>query len=299
MNYRHIYHAGNFADVLKHAVLALVIEHLKLKPALFRVIDTHAGIGSYDLSSIQAQKTGEWRDGIGRLVDADLPADVASILETYLAAVRRENEGQGIVRYPGSPQIARSLLRAGDRLVANELHPEDSLKLSSLFAGDPQTNVLSIDGWDAVKALLPPKERRGITLIDPPFEQPGEFARLAQALRDAHKRFATGTVIAWYPIKDERSVAAFHAETESLDISKLLSVVLRVRAGDQMAGLSATGLVISNPPFTLAPKLEILVPFLEKALGGGAGAVTQATRSHVAPSQVTWIKREQPVTQAR
>ncbi len=285
MNYRHAYHAGNFADVLKHAVLALVIEHLKLKPAPFRVIDTHAGIGSYDLSSIEAQKTGEWRDGIGRLIDASLPADVASILEPYLAAVRRENGGNSIVRYPGSPQIARSLLRPSDRLVVSELHPEDSLHLSSLFAGDPQTKVLTLDGWDALKALLPPKERRGVTLIDPPFEQPGEFARLAQALREAHKRFATGTVILWYPIKDERAVQAFEDDAESTELSKVLSVVLRVREPNQTAGLHGTGLVISNPPFTLAGKLEVLLPFLEKTLQQGPG-----TRA-----QVTWLKREQPV----
>lgn len=286
MNYRHAYHAGNFADVLKHAVLTLVIEHLKLKPAPFRVIDTHAGIGSYDLSSIEAQKTGEWRDGIGRLLDADLPANVVGILAPYLATVRRENDGKGIVRYPGSPQIARSLLRPNDRLVANELHPEDSLHLSSLFAGDPQTKVLTLDGWDAVKALLPPKERRGVTLIDPPFEQPGEFARLAQALREAHKRFATGTVILWYPIKDERAVQVFEQDVHNAEVSKLLSVVLQVRQPNQTAGLQGTGLVISNPPFTLAGKLEVLLPFLEKTLQQGLGA----------RAQVAWLRREQPVT---
>jgi 23S rRNA (adenine2030-N6)-methyltransferase len=286
MNYRHAYHAGNFADVLKHVVLTLVIEHLKLKPAPFRVIDTHAGIGSYDLSSIEAQKTGEWREGIGRLIDAVLPSEAAGILEPYLATVRRENDGKGIVRYPGSPQIARSLLRPNDRLVVNELHPEDSLQLSSLFAGDPQTKVLSLDGWDAVKALLPPKERRGVTLIDPPFEQSGEFARLVVALREAHKRFATGTVILWYPIKDERAVQMFEAEVERTEVSKVLSVVLRVREPDQTTGLHGTGLVISNPPFTLGAKLEVVLPLLLKLLGQGLGARTQ----------VAWLKREQPVT---
>jgi 23S rRNA (adenine2030-N6)-methyltransferase len=286
MNYRHAYHAGNFADVLKHAVLTLVIEHLKLKPAPFRVIDTHAGIGSYDLSSIEAQKTGEWREGVGRLIDAVLPAEAAGILEPYLATVRRENDGNGIVRYPGSPQIARSLLRPIDRLVVNELHPEDSLQLSSLFAGDPQTKVLSLDGWDAVKALLPPKERRGVTLIDPPFEQSGEFARLVVALREAHKRFATGTVIVWYPIKDERAVQLFEADVERTELSKVLSVVLRVREPDQTTGLHGTGLVISNPPFTLEGKLEVVLPLLGKLLGQGLGARTQ----------VAWLKREQPVT---
>ncbi len=287
MNYRHIYHAGNFADVLKHIVLTLIVEHLKLKPAPFRVIDTHAGTGSYDLSSAEAQKTGEWRQGIGSLIESAPPPDIAELLAPYLQAVRRENDGRDTVRrYPGSPQIARSMLRANDRLVVNELHPEDSAKLSSLFAGDPQTKVLSLDGWDAVRALLPPTERRGVTLIDPPFEQPGEFSRLAQALRDAHKRFATGTVVLWYPIKDEHAVQAFEADVQGVELSKLLSVVLRVREAQETSGLLGSGLVISNPPFTLLDTLEALLPFLEQTLGQGQGA----------RASLGWLKRERSVT---
>lgn len=287
MNYRHIYHAGNFADVLKHAVLTLIIEHLKRKPTPFRVIDTHAGLGSYDLSSVEAQKTGEWHDGIGRLLSTTPSAVVATLLAPYLAAVRRENDGSSrIHRYPGSPQISRSLLRRQDRLVVNELHPEDNAKLSALFAGDPQTKVLSLDGWDAVKALLPPKERRGIVLIDPPFEQSGEFTRLAQAMRDAHKRFFPGTVMIWYPVKDERAISAFEAEAARTEVNSLLSVVLRVREGNERPGLTGSGLVISNPPFTLASALEVLLPFLVATLGQGHGAC-----AHVA-----WLKREQSVT---
>ena len=282
MNYRHAYHAGNFADVLKHAVLSLVIEHLKLKAAPFRVIDTHAGTGSYDLSSIEAQKTGEWRDGIGRLLDAALPADIQDILNPYLAAIARENDGR-LERYPGSPQIARRLIRSSDRLVVNELHAEDHQRLARLFGGDPQTKVLALDGWDAIKALLPPKERRGVTLIDPPFEELGEFRRLVDGLREAHKRFSTGTVLAWYPIKDEQAVNAFHAELRALDISKLMSVVVMVRHPGHVGGLPGTGLVISNPPFTLEAKLKVLLPFLHEALAQGAGA----------RSQLTWLKQEE------
>src|SRR3990170_5575144 len=162
MNYRHAYHAGNFADVLKHAVLALVIEHLKRKPAPFRVIDTHAGVGLYDLSGAEAATTGEWRDGIGRLFGAALAKPVAELLAPYFSVVRQENPSGRLERYPGSPLIARRLLRRGDRLIANELHPEDGDSLRRLFAGDPQTKVLALDGWVALKALLPPKERRGV-----------------------------------------------------------------------------------------------------------------------------------------
>lgn len=285
MNYRHAYHAGNFADVLKHAVLSLIIEHLKLKAAPFRVIDTHAGTGSYDLSSIEAQKTGEWREGIGRLLGQSLPEDIEITLKPYLAAVARENDG-GLERYPGSPQLARRLIRAPDRLVVNELHAEDHYHLARLFAGDPQTKVLQLDGWDAIKALLPPQERRGITLIDPPFEETGEFDRIVRGLREAHKRFATGTVLVWFPVKDERAVSAFHAQLQALDIPKLMSVVLMVRHAGHLGGLPGTGLVISNPPFTLEAQLKGLMPFLHEALAQGAGA----------RSQVTWLKHDEAGT---
>ncbi len=175
MNYRHAYHAGNFADVVKHAVLALVIEHLKLKPAPFRVIDTHAGIGVYDLTSEAAQKTGEWREGIGRLMAAKLSPAAAEVLAPYLDIVRRLNPGGALVRYPGSPLLARELMRADDRLVVNELHPEDQDELKRHFAHDPQVRVMALDAWTALKALLPPPERRGVMLIDPAFEQTGEL----------------------------------------------------------------------------------------------------------------------------
>jgi 23S rRNA (adenine2030-N6)-methyltransferase len=146
MNYRHAYHAGNFADVVKHAVLALIIEHLKLKPAPFRVIDTHSGIGLYDLASEAALKTGEWRAGIGRVIDAELPADAAAAIAPYLAVVREVNGKGALKRYPGSPLIARRLMRAGDRLVVNELHPEDHAELAKLFARDEETKVLALEG---------------------------------------------------------------------------------------------------------------------------------------------------------
>ena len=264
MNYRHIYHAGNFADVVKHATLALIIEHLKLKPAPFRVIDTHAGLGRYELSAIEAQKTGEWRDGIGRLLSQPLPPAIAEILAPYLSAVAYENPGRapgaGLAAYPGSPLVARHLMRAWDQLVVNELHPEDHAELAKLFARDKQTKVLGLDGWAALKALLPPKERRGVVLIDPPFEEPGELSRLTVALQDAHRRFATGTFLLWYPIKDQRPVFAFRRELTGLGLEKLLSVELLIKptTGE---GLSGCGLVILNPPFQLKEKLELLLPY--------------------------------------
>ena len=285
MNYRHIYHAGNFADVVKHATVALIVEHLKLKPAPFRVIDTHAGVGRYELAATEAEKTGEWRDGIGRLLAGPLPAPIAAILAPYLAAVAEENLGRlpgtDLTAYPGSPLVARYLMRDNDQLVVNELHPEDNDLLEQLFARDRQTKVMAIDGWVALRSLLPPKERRGLVLIDPPFEEPGELARLAQGLGDASRRFATGTFVLWYPIKDARPVHAFRREVAELGLEKLLSAELLVKAPGS-AGLSGCGLVILNPPYTLKDKLDLLVPFLAGRLAQGPGA----------SSDVRWLAPE-------
>jgi 23S rRNA (adenine2030-N6)-methyltransferase len=276
MNYRHAYHAGNFADVLKHAVLALVIEHLKLKPTPFRVIDTHAGVGAYDLGSEEAQKTGEWREGIGRIVDADLPPDSAAVLAPYLGVVRGldpriAREGT-LTRYPGSPLLARRLMREGDHLVANELHPEDNIVLRKLFGHDPQTKVLEFDGWTALKSLLPPKERRGVVLVDPAYEQPGELERLVQGLKEAARRFATGTILLWYPIKDVTVIAQLRRQVAGLELPKALAVELLIRAPHDPDRLNGAGLVVVNPPFTLAAKLALLLPELARLLAQGPGA---------------------------
>ena len=188
MNYRHDYHAGNFADVVKHVVLACVLTYMKQKPRPFRVIDTHAGAGRYDLSGLEPGKTGEWQDGIGRLFDAELPGSVADLLAPYLDAVRAVNDPGQLRYYPGSPVIARQLMRFDDVLVANELNGEDFDRLKAEFRRSKSTTVLNIDAWHAVKSLLPPKERRGLVLIDPPFENRDEFANLTAAVGEATRR---------------------------------------------------------------------------------------------------------------
>ncbi len=274
MNYRHAFHAGNFGDVLKHAVLALVIEHMKKKPAPFRVVDTHAGRGLYDLASEEAGRTGEWRDGIGRLFGREMPPAIAALLAPYLGVVAAENPGGALTRYPGSPLLARRLLRKGDTLVANELHPDDGAALAALFARDRQTKVLALDGWTAVKSLLPPKERRGVVLIDPAFEEPGELRRLAEALGEGARRFASGTFLLWYPIKDEKAVARLHRELAALGLDKLYSAEVRVGPVRETGPLAGAGLVVLNPPFTLPDALAILLPFLAQRLGRGPGAAT-------------------------
>jgi 23S rRNA (adenine2030-N6)-methyltransferase len=273
MNYRHAYHAGNFADVVKHVVLTLAIEHMKLKPAPLRIIDTHAGIGAYDLLSEQAQKTGEWQLGIGRVIDATFSPEAQKLLAPYLDAVRRLNPGGELTRYPGSPLIARELMRADDRLVVNELHPEDHAALKRLFARDGQASVTALDAWTAVKSLLPPPERRGVVLIDPAFEQAGELDRLVEALKEGARRFAGGTYLLWYPIKELRPVAAFKRQITELGLAKATAIEVMIREGQDQALLNGAGLVVVNAPFTLAENLQVLMPELVEALqqGGGGG----------------------------
>ncbi len=276
MNYRHAYHAGNFADVLKHAVLALVIEHLKLKPQPFRVIDLHAGIGLYDLSGEEAGKTGEWREGIGRLLAAPLPDEVAALLAPYLDAVRGFNPdrspGGDIRFYPGSPLLARTLMRPGDQLVVNELHSDDVETLKQQLRKVPDTKVLNLDAWQAVKSLLPPKERRGVVLIDPPFELANEFDAIEEGLSEGLKRFANGIYVVWYPVKDPARVTRFLRQIKGFGTGKMLNASLGVAARETLPGLIETGLLILNPPFRLRAQLERLLPYLSSTLARGSGA---------------------------
>ena len=267
VNYRHAYHAGNFADVLKHAVLTLVIEHMKLKPAPFRLIDTHAGLGLYDLASAEALKTGEWRAGIARLLNGPpLPSEAAAVLEPYLSVIRALNPDGQLNRYPGSPLLARRLMRHGDTIIANELHPDDVLVLRRLMASEPDSKVMALDGYVALKALLPPKERRGIVLIDPPFETTDELERLTAAVTDFLKRFASGTLLIWYPIKDSEVVAAFHRGIIACGIAKSLVVEMLIRPAKRNDVLNGCGLVVLNPPYTLQASLALLLPHLTRVL---------------------------------
>jgi len=275
MNYRHAYHAGNFADVVKHAVLALLIEHLKAKDSPFQVLDTHAGIGRYDLSSAEAQKTGEFRSGVLRLLDAD-PPRLPQELEPYLRVVRALNRGAPSLRwYPGSPRLALDLLRTQDRLVLLELHPEDARTLANAFAGDVRVKVHAADGYTALKAFLPPKERRGLVLIDPPFEKKDEFARLARGLRHAHRRWATGLYLLWYPIKDRPPVAEFHERLKASGIPRILIAEFLLRPAKDPERLNGCGLVLVNPPWQVDATLQALLPKLVALLASERGAAAR------------------------
>jgi 23S rRNA (adenine2030-N6)-methyltransferase len=267
MNYRHAYHAGNFAEVVKHAILARVIAHLREKPAAFRVLDTHAGAGLTDLAGPEASRTGEWRDGIGRLHGAVLDAGASALLEPYLDAIATCNPDGRLAAYPGSPTLVRGWLRAQDRLIACELEPGAAAALARRMRGDLKVKVVAIDGWTALRAYLPPKERRGAVLIDPPFEQPGEFERVADGLATAHRKWATGTYLAWYPIKEPREADAFARKLARTRIAKILRAELTVAPGAADARLAGTGLVVVNPPWTLEDELAVLLPALAKVLG--------------------------------
>lgn len=286
MNYRHAFHAGNFADVVKHAVLTRILVHLAAKDTAYRVLDTHAGIGLYDLASDAATRTGEWRGGIGRLIGS-LPRDpaLADLLAPYLATLAEVNgttaealAAETLSRYPGSPVLVRRLLRRQDRLTATELHPADAATLSALFAGDVQARIVELDGWLAAKSFLPFKERRGLVLIDPPFEVPGEFDRLVGALVEGHRRFATAVYALWYPIKDEGEAARFREAVVATGIRRILAVELRVSAVRPASPLSGTGMILVNPPWRLAEELDILLPWLASCLAAGPGAGARVDR---------------------
>jgi 23S rRNA (adenine2030-N6)-methyltransferase len=272
MNYRHAFHAGGFADVVKHAVLSLVIGHLREKPAAFRVIDTHAGAGLYDLTGPEASRTGEWRDGIGRLLAAALAPAVAELLAPYLAAIARLNRGKHLVSYPGSPSLALALMRPQDRLTACELEPGAGRDLARHLARDRRAKAVAIDGFTALTAYVPAKERRGLVLVDPPFERPGEFVRLADALAAAHRKWASGTYIAWYPIKDRRDADRFVRRMARSAIPKILRVELTVAAPDRER-LNASGLIIVNPPWTLERQIAVVLPALASILARDTDAV--------------------------
>jgi len=286
MNYRHAYHAGNFADVLKHAVLVRIVEYLKKKEKAFRIIDTHAGIGRYDLSSPEARKTGEWQSGVGRLLNAPLPASAAILLGDYLAVVREMNTDGALDVYPGSPLIARKLLRRQDRLSAIEKHPQDVERLRELFSADYQVKVMELDGWLALGAHVPPKEKRGLILVDPPFEEEGEFDRLAMSLAKAYRRWPGGVYALWYPVKDRPAVEKFRNVLKQSSIARILDIVLMIRRPASEERLDGSGMIIVNPPYTLEAELAVILPALADILG-----------EHKAGNwSLRWLAGERPVT---
>ena len=268
MNYRHAYHAGNHADVLKHAVLARVLVHLKKKDKPFRVIDAHGGIGIYDLDGIEAGKTLEWQGGIGKMAEPFAPG-VEALLTPYRETVAKLNPDGGLARYPGSPWIAARFMREEDRMVANELHPEDKVLLEDCFRHDRRVKVTGVDADICIKANLPPPERRGLVLIDPPYEQTDEADRAMRMLAEGLRRFATGCFMLWYPVKADGLAERLCDAAQALAVPGTLKCELRVRESFREGGLAGSGLVIVNPPWRLDRELALLLPALARRLGLG------------------------------
>ncbi len=256
MNYRHAFHAGNFADCVKHAVLVWLLRALHRKPSPVFVLDTHAGRGCYDLDTSPAARTGEWQKGIARLLETP-----PSALAEYVGLMR------SLGLYPGSPVIARALLRSDDRMACCELHPEDAAFLRRRFAGDHQVAVHHRDGWEAIGALLPPKERRGLVLIDPPFEDPHEFAKLARGLATGWQRFRTGVLAAWYPIKRRAPVRQFLTDMRQSGMRDIVAAELCLREPIDPARLNGCGMLVVNPPWRFEHEVPVILAALLDRLG--------------------------------
>jgi 23S rRNA (adenine2030-N6)-methyltransferase len=277
MNYRHAFHAGGFADVIKHIVLVRILSYLQDKPAAFRVIDTHAGAGAYDLTAEEASRSGEWLTGIARVMQARFSDAVLPLVTPYLDIVRAFNPPAELKAYPGSPLIARALLRPQDRLTACEVEPKARKRLIEALRRDSQARVVDLDGWVALPAYVPPKERRGLVLIDPPYEDKDEFARLAEGFAGAFVKWPTGSYLLWYPAKSRRAtdgLARHVAEVAASGPSPGKCLRLEFSAAPQAAdsALVSAGLLLVNPPWMLMAELKAILPELEKPLGqGGAG----------------------------
>lgn len=263
MNYRHSFHAGNFADVIKHIALVQIILHLQKKDSPFAVVDSHAGRGLYDLASDEAQKTGEAENGIARLTGLEGPEG----LNTYLRLVA--NTGAG--RYPGSPLIAARMLRPQDRLAAVEKHPEEFALLKKVLMPFARASAQEGDGYERLAGLLPPPERRGLVLMDPPFEAPDEFERAAKAVVSCLRRFATGIYLVWYPVKSAQDARAFCGEVLNASAARVLNIELGIDAPE--GKLSRTGLLIVNPPFGFDGALRDILKIILPRLAGGTAKV--------------------------
>jgi 23S rRNA (adenine2030-N6)-methyltransferase len=244
--YRHQFHAGNFADVFKHALLAQLVLALGKKDKPFFCLDTHAGIAHYDLMHEWAQKNAEYKDGIERVWGRK---DAPPALAPYLDAVRAENPDGKLRYYPGSPRIVRRLMRPRDRLVLTELNEEDCSSLATLFARDRQVTVHLMDGYQALKAFLPPPERRGLVFVDSSFDRAREFKRLTQGCIEAHRKFATGVYALWYPLMEPAAMQAFERRVAATGIRKILQLEISVHPGEWTLTMRGCGLLVVNPPF--------------------------------------------------
>lgn len=263
LSYRHAFHAGNFADVLKHVVLVEIMAHLARKEKPFDYVDTHAGAGLYDLGSAPAEKLGEYRGGIGRLWGGDWPE-----LDRYFEAVGACNPPERLDHYPGSPMIARHFMRPGDRAWLFERHPADFVRLEALFRTDRRVRVSSRDGHRGALSVLPPLSRRGLVLIDPSYEIKSEYEQVFETVRAAYRKFSTGVYVLWYPVVDRSRVTWLQDRFSASGIRDIQQFELGMAPDDDERGMTAAGLFVINPPWGLFETLSGLLPKLAETLGG-------------------------------
>ncbi|MBE8597727.1 23S rRNA (adenine(2030)-N(6))-methyltransferase RlmJ [Xenorhabdus sp. BG5] len=263
LSYRHSFHAGNHADVLKHVVQSLIIESLKVKEKPFLYLDTHSGAGRYHLSGEHAERTGEYLEGIARIWQRD---DIPEELAAYMDVVKALNPQGSLRYYPGSPLIARHLLREHDELNLSELHPSDFPLLRTEFSRDRRARVLREDGFQQLKSKLPPKSRRGFVLIDPPYELKSDYQNVVQGIQEGYKRFATGTYALWYPVVLRQQIKRLVKGLEAAGIRKILQIELGVRPDNDQRGMTASGMIVINPPWKLEQQMKAVLPWLHQVL---------------------------------
>ena len=269
MNYRHAYHAGNHGDVLKHIILSRVLTYLAAKDKPLAMLDTHAGIGIYDLEGPEAFKTGEWRGGIAKLLDARLPSEAATLLDPYLTVVKALNPDGKLQRYPGSPEFARALLRPVDRIILNELHPQDRATLVQRYQPGKRIRVTGMDANQSAKAELPFKEKRGLVLVDPAFEVTDESERVVRLVADSLKRMANTCLLIWYPVTTQKFADDFCQAMVAGQTAGMLRMELQVRDAKSGEGLAGSGLIAINSPWSLHDEALIILPALARILGQG------------------------------
>ncbi|RAL30606.1 23S rRNA (adenine(2030)-N(6))-methyltransferase RlmJ [Vibrio cholerae] len=268
LSYRHSFHAGNHADVLKHIVQSLILNSLQQKEKPFVYHDTHSGVGRYDLTHEWSEKTGEYKQGIARVWQQDnIPVE----LDSYLDAIRQLNQGKTLRYYPGSPRVARAHLREQDRMVLTELHPSDYPLLEQEFHRDRQVSIYKEDGFARLKASLPPQERRGLVLIDPPYELAKEYRDVVRAIAQSYKRWATGIYAIWYPVVNRCDIDDMLEGLQGLEIRKILQIELGVAPDTNERGMTASGMIVINPPWTLESQMQTILPFLKQAIAPATG----------------------------
>lgn len=263
LSYRHSYHAGNHADVLKHIVLSLCIESLKEKEKPFLYLDTHSGAGRYLLQSEHAEKTGEYQAGIGRIWNRD---DIPELLSPYFSVLKYYNRNEQLKYYPGSPLIAKHLLREDDKLHLTELHIADSTLLRHEFLKEKRTKVLREDGYQQLKSQLPPLSRRGIILLDPSYEMKEDYQVVVKAIQEGYKRFSTGIYALWYPVVSRTQTQRMIKGLTDSGIKNILQIELAVKPDNTQKGMTASGMIVINPPWRLASQMQSIMPWLHAAL---------------------------------